>query len=210
MYFDSNSPKNVFCALRHPGRVVSISSNNWVMGRKLRVALDKPFPVLETFSLLVSLTEDSDPQAFPFPQNSVCPHLRTLYLENVNIFEIPSILTSAATSLVSLRIEEIEGRSYIPPDGLVGRILRMPRLEELSICFLAYYRLPDTEREFWDTQITRTVLPNLSELTFRGDSAYLEKMIALISTPLLQYFDVTFYSQPTLALQHVSEFLSTI
>jgi hypothetical protein len=48
------------------------------------------------------------------------------------------------------------------------------------------------------------------ELTFGGDSAYLKKTIALINTPLLQYFNVTVDSQPTLAVQHISEFLSTI
>jgi len=86
----------------------------------------------------------------------------------------------------------------------------MPRLEKLSIRFQVEFRLPDTEREFWDTQITRIVLSNLREFAFGGDSAYLEKMLALISTPLLQSFDVAFFSQPTLVVQHISEFLSTI
>ena len=123
---------------------------------------------------------------------------------------MPSLLASATTSLVSVRIEKIEACSYIPPDELVGFISYMPRLEELSISFLTSFRLTDTEREFGDARITRTMLSSLTELTFGGDSAYLEKTIALINTPLLQYFDVTFYSQPTLAVQYISEFLSTI
>ena len=211
IYLDPDSSGNVIHALQHPDRVVSISIDTWAVDCwELLEALDKSFPALETFSLLVAQFERPNRLTLHFPQKFISPRLHTLYLENVNFFEVPSLLASAATSLVSVRIEQIEVCSYIPPDELVWCISCMPRLEELSICFLVSHRLPVSEREFWDTQITRTVLSSLRELTFGGDSAYLEKTIALVSTPLLQYFDVTFYSQPTLAVQHISDFLSTI
>jgi hypothetical protein len=153
-----------------------------VIDIELLKALDKTFPALETFSLLVAITENPDPQALLSPQNFASPRPHTLYLENVDIFEVPSLLTSAATSLISLRIEDIEAPNYFPPDELVECISSMPQLEKLSISLLSNL-LPATEREFWDTRITRTVLSSLRELTFGGDSAYLEKMLVVISNP---------------------------
>ena len=211
IYHDITQPSNnITHALQYPDRVVYISIDTWAIDRELLMALGKTFSALETFSLLVGLFESPDRQFLPFPENFAAPHLRTLHLNNVSIFEVPSLLTSAATSLVSLRIEQIEDFSYLSPDELVECISSMPRLEKLSIRFFASFCLADTEREFWDTQITCTVLSSLRELAFGGDSAYLEKMLALISTPLLQSFDVAFFSQPMLAIQHISEFLSTI
>lgn len=204
------SYNNIIRALQHPDRVASISVDNWQWDLELRMALDKTFPALETFYLLVGLFYSLGPQDLSFPQDFSAPHLRDLYLENVDIAEVPSLITSAATSLVSLRIEIHEASSYFPPDELAECVSSMPRLEELSLSFLASLRLRDTESEFWDTRIIRSVLPSLKELIFGGDSAYLEKMLALISTPLLQCFDVLFYSQHTLAVQHLSESLSTI
>ena len=211
IYHDITQPSNnITHALQYPDRVVYISIDTWAIDRELLMALGKTFSALETFSLLVGLFESPDRQFLPFPENFAAPHLRTLHLNNVSIFEVPSLLTSAATTLVSLRIEQIEDFSYLSPDELVECISSMPRLEKLSIRFFASFCLADTEREFWDTQITCTVLSNLRELAFGGDSVYLEKMLALISTPLLQSFDVAFFSQPMLAIQHISEFLSTI
>ena len=188
--------------------MVSISIDTMDIDSQLFTALDNTFPALETFSVLIGLFNTPD-HPLSFPENFVAPHLRTLYLNNVNTFDVPSLLTSAAPTLVSLHIEQIEEYSYLSPNELVERISSIPRLEKLSIRFQAEFRLPDTEREFGDTQTTRTVL-SLRELTFGGDSAYLENMLALISTPLLQCLDVAFFSQPTLAVQHISKFLSTI
>ena len=194
--------------------MVSISVDTMDIDSQLFMALDNTFPALETFSVLIGLFNCPE-YPLSFPENFVAPHLRTLYLKNVVIkdnviLEIPSIFPRFVTTLVSLHLEQIEDYSYLPPNELTERISSIPRLEKLSIRFQVEFRLPDTEREFWDTQITRIVLSNLREFAFGGDSAYLEKMLALISTPLLQSFDVAFFSQPTLVVQHISEFLSTI
>jgi len=211
MFLDTTrSYHNITSALQYPDRVVSISVDTWMMDLELSMALDKTFPALETFSLLVAVSESPDHQSLFFPNGFSAPHLHVLYLGNVDIIEVPSLISSAATSLVSLRFEQIEACSYFPPDELAECVSSMPQLEKLSIGFLSSFCLPDTEREFWDARITRIVLPSLQKLTFRGDSAYLEKLLALISTPLLQCFDVEFFPQCTLAVQHVSEFLFTI
>ena len=206
----TQSTNNIVHALQYPDRVVSISVDTWVVDPRLFTALDKTFPELETFSLVVGMLESPDREFLFFPQNFSAPHLRSLYLKNVNIFEAPSLLTSVGTSLVSLHIEQIEEYSYLSPDELVGCISSMPQLEKLFIHFIAGFRLADIEGELWGTQTGRTVLPNLMKLTFGGDSAYLDKLLALISTPLLQCFDVEFFCQPTLVVQHIPEFLSTI
>jgi hypothetical protein len=57
---------------------------------------------LETFSLLLDLIEHPIHHEFFFPEDFSAPHLQILCLENVDIDEVPSLITSAATSLVSL------------------------------------------------------------------------------------------------------------
>ena len=202
---------NITRALQYPDRVVSISIHTCVVDPELLIALDKTFPALETFSIMIDLFESVNLRARFFPENFVAPRLRTVYLQNANIFEVLPLPISVKTSLVSLCIEQIEDYSYLPPDELAECVSSMPQLEKLSIRSLTSFFLPDTDRELWGTQLTDTVLlPNLRELTFGGDSAYLDKMLALISAPLLQCLDVAFFSQRTLAIQHISEFLSTI
>jgi hypothetical protein len=202
---------NITHALQYPDRVISISIHTCVVDPELLMALDKTFPALEIFSIMIDLFESVNLRARFFPENFVAPHLRTVYLQNANIFEVLPLPISVNTSLVSLCIEQIEDFSYLPPVDLAECVSSMPQLEKLSIRSLASFLLSDTDRELWGTQITRTaLLPNLRELTFGGDSAYLDKMLALISTPFLQCFDVAFFSQRTLAVQHISEFLSTI
>ena len=79
IYLDPDSSNNVIHALQHPGRVVSISIDTWAIDCwELLEALDKTFPALETFSLLVALSERPNRQTLHFPEKFISPRLHTL------------------------------------------------------------------------------------------------------------------------------------
>ena len=167
------------------------------------MALDRAFPKLEALSL-----SNQDDLPVMLPENFVTPHLRTLHLGNVAISAVSSLLTNATANLISLRLEKIQTSSYVHPEYLAQLISSIPRLENLSISFIPFSSF--RPKEIWHPQVTRAVLPNFRGLTYVGDCAYLEKMLALIGAPLLQLFRVNYFTQPTLALQSLSEFLGTI
>lgn len=145
------------------------------------------------------------------PDGSATPRLRALHLHNIPLEEVSLVLTNSVTAnLISLRFDRIEDYSYVPPEHLVELISSMPQLENLSIGFGPTFLLSDPDREFWHADMRRVVLPSLWRLTFTGDSAYLEKLLALISTPLLQCFHVTYSPKPTLAVKALSACLKTI
>jgi hypothetical protein len=210
-YFDFmtvQSQQNVLRGLEQSDRVFSIILDaSSLCEYYLRIALDRTFPILETLSL--SSLEDNVPLILP--DDFATPRLRALHLHNIPLDEISFVLTNSVTAnLISLRFDRIEDYSYVPPEHLVELISSMPQLENLSIGFGPTFVLSEPDREFWHTEMRRVVLPSLWRLAFTGESAYLEKMLALISTPLLQCFHVTYSPKPTLAVQALPAFLKTI
>jgi hypothetical protein len=206
-YMDLQSKKNVLDGLEVSDRVFSLILDASSMCDELPVALNRTFPILETLSL--SSFKDNVPMILP--DSFATPRLRALHLHDIPLGEVSSILTNSVTpNLISLRIDRIEDDSYVPPEHLVELISSMPRLENLSISFGPTFLLSDPDREFWHTDMRRVVLPSIWRLTFTGDSAYLEKLLALISTPLLQCFHATYSPKPSLAVKALSAFLKTI
>ena len=191
-------------ALQHADRVVSISVNPWCSeDSEMLMALDRAFPTLKALSL-----SNQDGRSVVLPGDFVAPHLRTLHLRSVAVSAVSSLLTKAIANLISLRLERMQASSYVHPEHLAKLISSIPRLEHLSIGFMPLS--PFKTKETWHPQVTRAVLHNLRSLTYTGDCAYLEKLLALIGTPLLQLFRVNYFTQRTLALQSLSEFLGTI
>jgi hypothetical protein len=168
-------------------------------------SLNRTFPTLEALSI-----SSPDDEILTLPDNFEAPHLRCLDLENIHISEVSKLLTSATANLVSLHLEEIHPSCYTPPECLVELISGFPQLEILSISFIPSLPFPDIERGIPYTQATHGVLPKLWSLTFTGDSAYLDRMLDLVSAPLLQCFHVRYFLEPTLAVQSLSKFLNTI
>jgi hypothetical protein len=94
---------NTLLALQHSDRVFSISFDHWTLG--LLVALNKTFPTLEMLSLISNHWQSLDlPYAF------VAPRLRAIHLDDIIASVTSSLLTNAATNLVSVCIEGIRPR----------------------------------------------------------------------------------------------------
>jgi hypothetical protein len=58
---------NITHALQYPDRVVSISIHTCMVDPELLMALDKTFPALETFSIMIDLFESPNLRARFFP-----------------------------------------------------------------------------------------------------------------------------------------------
>jgi hypothetical protein len=198
----AQSQENVLLALQHSDRVFSILAKR--LSSELSMALNRTFPTLESLSLL-----SLDHRPLILPDNFVAPHLRSVSLYNSAIIVVSSTLINSP-NIISLNLEGIEPPNYLSPENLVECISNMPQLENLSIKFDLLFPLSSTKTESWLTQTTPVVLPCLWMFTFLGDSAYLDNLLALISTPLLQCFCIRFLPQVTFALQSLPGFFRTI
>ncbi|KAH9980537.1 hypothetical protein BJV74DRAFT_856378 [Russula compacta] len=84
---------------------------------------------------------------------------------------------------------------YISPEELADSLSALPRLRSFTIMFSSTASHPDlTGRR--PPPLTRTILPSLSSVTFRGASGYLEDLVAPISAPLLNSASILFLDQP--------------
>lgn len=210
-YFSSltSFPKleNILLALQHHDRVRCISVCGWGLGdvpatRKVLMALDKAFPTLEA----LSLQSGNNYTTRGLPDNFVAPQLRSLHLRNVTI-SAESLLLINATNVVSLQIEQFPPFVDLDPRNVAMLLSSLPQLESLSI-FFSFYPVPMAAWEH--TQITRVVLPRLWMLKCQGHVGYLEDLLALINTPLLQYFYVACFWQSTLSFPPMSEVVGAI
>ncbi|KAF8269973.1 hypothetical protein EI94DRAFT_1828607 [Lactarius quietus] len=172
--------------------------------------MDKHFPILERLHLSVESTADDitdDITTFTLPMAFLAPNLRLLELPGVSPPRRLRVLTSTV-SLVTLEFTDIETSSYFRPRLLAARLSSLPQLEELSIGFSVPIPRPSTERELLGDLGTPVTLPNLTVLRFNGVGAYLERLVAQIRAPLLEWLDITLFNQIAFALPHLSYFIN--
>jgi hypothetical protein len=88
----------------------------------------------------------------------------------------------------------------------------MPHLQTLSIGFLSAVPRPPLggERFLPPGRVSqaRIELPALTQLIYRGVSAYLEYLLARVRAPLLQDIDITLFNQLTLRIPRTCTFIS--
>ena len=161
----------------HRVRRIALASN---LG-KLITAIDKAFPVLERVCI-GSRAEGST--HLVFPDTFHAPNLRH-WTASIG----HPLLTNTA-ALVNLELIDIPASSNFPPSYIPTRILLMPQLETLVVHFRSPLPNPDVEREPSNTPIAAQSLLRLHLVSFRGDSTYLEGLIARISAPILSVLDV--------------------
>lgn len=165
----------------------------------------EPAPRLEHLTLHSQSAEFVLPKGF---LGGDAPQLRYLILTGISLATLRPLLLSA-TSLVSLVFERIPGSAYFPPDSLVAHIRVMPHLQTLSVGFLSTFPRPGfgTERFLLPGHIARVELPALTQLIYRGVSAYIEALLAQIRTPLIRDVDVTLFNQLTLTIPRLRAFI---
>ena len=172
---------------------------------RLILTVGKLFPRLDALSLL-STTKSEGFSGLVLPRTFMAPNLRHLALHGISLPKGLPILTSAS-SLVTLKLTDIQAPGYFTPELLVTQLQHIPHLQELLIGFYTPLPPPSTEGELLRAPIMVTALPALRWLSFRGVISYLEGLIARIRAPLLERFNVTLFYELTFTLPHLFEFI---
>jgi len=164
---------------------IRMTNSRW--GR-FAAAIQKPFPELRHLRVWTSDVVPVLPDSF---LGGSAPRLRTLDLGHVSFPSIPKFLLSA-NALVTLFLWRIPNSGYFSPDALATSLTVMTRLEYLCLQFRSPRSRPDPESRPLPPP-TRSVLPALTKLEFRGVYKYLEDLLARIDAPRLYFLRVIFF-----------------
>ena len=187
------SDDSIIAALEQNNRIRELVlwhiSNSQI--EKVLAAMRQPFQELTHLRLgFEDETVPVDPDLF---LGGSAPGLQELCLEHIPFPRLPKLLLSA-THLVMLRLLNIPHSGYISPDAIATCLSMLTRLKSLAIEFESPRSRPD-RRNRRPPPRTRTLLPVLKYLWFRGASEYLEDFLAGIDAPLLKEFWITFFHQ---------------
>jgi hypothetical protein len=127
-------------------------------------------------------------------------------LPRIPFLGLPKLLLSA-TILVELGLWEIPHSGYISPEAMVAGLSVLTSLERLLIEFESPQSRPDP-RGRRPPPPTRTLLPVLTVVCFKGVSEYLEDLVAWIDAPLLEYLHITFFQQLIFDTPQLNQFIS--
>jgi len=166
------------------------------------------FPLLTHLDLISEPKLDPDDPDFAayFPYldqflGGSAPSLQHLCIDNVDYEGLPSLLSSAP-NLVSLQIKNIRPTCYLPPKEMVGALSGLTKLRDLCIELSTWYptsEFRDVERyqtpPSSSPSLVHVIFPALTKLQIRGDSQYLEDLVALIDAPLLEDLSIE-YPEP--------------
>ena len=194
---------NIAAALRLNHRVSGIqleriSDRAWETFGPL---MQKQFPSL-THLWLGPHLKDAIPRSF---LDGSAPCLRALVLIGVSFPALPELLLSA-TNLVRLWYDSITGSGYISPQAMVAGLSTLTRLESLSLTFQPFQDLQDRTVRIPPPH-TRTLLPALTILHFRGVPEYMEDLIAQFDTPSLESMEITLFHQEVLEVSELAKFV---
>ena len=186
------SVDNVIAVLEHSDRICQMNLRCYTNSQidKLRRAMHGPFP--ELISLYLSYEDSSVIPVLPdsFLGESA-PRLRRLCLNAIPFPVYPKILLST-THLVYLWLLNIPHSAYISPEAMVTCLSMLTSLAQLELEFKSPQSCPNQEIERLPPS-TRSVLPALRSVLFKGVNEYLEELVARIDTPrLLQLWTIFF------------------
>jgi hypothetical protein len=120
------------------------------------------------------------------------PRLRKIALVAIPLPEIPKLLLPA-THLTLLCLRRIPHSEYISPEAMVTCLINLTSLESLELQFNYPLSFPDQENRL-SPPPTRSILPALTMIWFKGVSKYLEDLVARIDTPRLCRLSATFFN----------------
>ena len=202
----SQDANNIIAALKQHNRVAKIDIEeipNSFLTRMGAMEMRDPFSALTSLRLHSSLDAQALPDSF---LGRSAPRLQTLTLFGIPFPALPNLLLSTH-DLVSLDLWKIPLSGYISPDAMVTCLSALTRLEKLVLHFRFPRSRADRENRLVP-RLTRIVLPALTKLSFKGNSEYLEDIVAQIDTPLLNEFNITFFNQLIFDAPSLRDFIS--
>jgi hypothetical protein len=209
---ETTSVDNVIAALEHNDRVCQIDLR-YLTSSELEyvtdsAAMHEPFPELR--DLLLGMYEYDGPG--PILSDSflrgTAPRLRSLGLYDVPFPGLPKLLLSA-THLIKLDLLNICPSWYIPPEAMATSLSGLTSLESLCLQFRYPRPRPALEsRHPPPPPLTRSTLPSLTWISFKGTSEYLEEILARIDAPRLDKLHITFFNQILFDTPQLFQFIS--
>jgi hypothetical protein len=207
--YETLSIYNIIAAIKHYHRVCKIDLRSpidiWQLEEIVSV-MQVPFPALTDLKLVV---QDIFERMAIIPDSFMsgsAPRLQHLSLEGISFPGLPRLLLSA-TDLVYLELRRIPHSWYIPPDAIVTHLSSLSRLESFILEFASPQSRPDAESR-QSPPPARTLLPTLTQLTFKGVSEYVEDLLILIDTPLLDNLHIAFFNEAIFDVTHLCLFMN--
>ena len=185
-------------------RLENTSDSAWELFLSL---MQRPFPALTHLSVRPNYSIKNA------TKNSICrsflggsaPSLRVLRLVWAPFPALPELLLSAA-NLVRLWYDDVPRSGYISPQAMVTGLSGLTRLESFSLTFPSPHSLPERPIRITPPH-TRTLIPALTDLRFRGDANYMEDLVSQIDTPLLKSMMITLCYQEGLEVSQLAQFV---
>ena len=181
---------------------ISLEGFDW---EDILEAMEVPFPELTDLWLENFANEPVLPLSDSFLGGSA-PRLKYLQLANIPFPGLPKLLSSA-THLTNLRLYDIPHSGYISPEAMVACLSLLTNLCVLSLEFQSPQSHPDRESRR-PPPSTRTALPALTLFWFKGDSEYLEDLVARVDAPRLNSFETTFFNDIDFDVPQFTQFIS--
>jgi hypothetical protein len=163
-------------------------------------AMHKPFPELTDLHLSGFGRDSILPDSF---LGGTTPRL---LFWGIPFPGLPKLLLSA-THLVYLSLDDIPRSGYIPPEAMATSISALTNLEYLRLEF-QYPRPRPALGSRRPPPLTRSILPSLTGICFKGASEYLEEILARIDAPRLNELDITFFNQIIFDTPQLFQFIS--
>jgi hypothetical protein len=183
---------NIVAALTHTDRIyrVNIYATSSLF-RKMATVMQKSFPVLTSLELTWDHEDLSGllpvlPQGF---LGGFAPRLEYLHLSGVSFPRLPTLLLSASNILTLRLVDILQG---IPPETMVAGLAVLTRLSTLFIEFNWEMSQPGQWRSRSNPPMP-TILPALTKFCYQGYSEYLEDLLALIDTPLVNEIKIEYF-----------------
>jgi len=199
---------NIIAALEHNDRICQIglgcSKLEYVTDS---AAMQKSFPELTDLHLLIFVDDRPAPILPDSFLGGTAPRLRSLKLSGIPFPGLPQLLLSA-THLVNLDLYRIPRSGYIPPEEMVTVLSALTSLEFLRLKFRYPRPRPAQKRRRPPPSLTRSILPRVTKILFKGASEYLEEILARIDAPRLDKLHIIFFNQIVFDTPQLFQFIS--
>ena len=198
---------NIIAALEHNDRIYQLILNRIPSSQLQEVLaeMQQPFPALTYLSLGDRYIRPPPVVPASFLGGSA-QSLETLQLHRILYVGLPKLLLSA-THLVHLELWHVPHSGYISPETMANCLSVLARLKSLCIGFESPQSRPDRKSRR-PPSLTRTLLPDLTNLRFRGVCEYLEDLVALIDAPLVDNLTINLFHQLILETPQITQFIS--
>jgi hypothetical protein len=197
---------NIVAALERRDRVdrIELFGINGSPWENVLAAMQEPFP--ELILLRLSLDDETVPVVPDSFLGRSVPRLRVLGLDLIPFPGLPKLLLSA-TNLVHLQLSNIPHSGYISPDAMVTSLSSLTSLELLSLEFQSPRSHPDWASRH-PPRPTRSVLPALTDFSFKGACEYFNDLVAGIDGPQLNNLSITFFNDIVFDAPRLIQFIS--